>query len=100
MNYYVEVTLKKEDIEIWLSTSYKEQVKSNVEVLMNGENKINFNNLLKSLNFTEEEILILNSVNKTQTFAETLICYKLTDKGLKLQKLALEKLEKLITKKK
>lgn len=47
MNYYVEVTLKKEDIEIWLSTSYKEQVKSNVEVLMNGENKINFNNLFK-----------------------------------------------------
>lgn len=98
MNYYVEATLKKENIEIWLSTGYKEQLNSNVEILVNGENEINFGDLLKTLNFTKEEISILNSVNKTRTFAETSILYNINDEGLELYKLALKKLDKLIKK--
>ena len=99
MNYHVEVALKTKNIGIWLSTESKERnLNSKVFIEVDEKEVFNYKDILKTLNFTEEEISILNSVNETRTFVESSTCYTLTREGLKLYNLAKEKFKKLIIK--
>lgn len=99
MNYHVEVALKTKNIGIWMSTGYKERnLNSKVFIEVDEKEVFNYKDILKTLNFTEEEISIINSVNETRTFVESSTCYTLTREGLKLYNLAKEKFKKLIIK--